>query len=188
MSDSFNSNGLSGTNDDFCENNLGAVAVDTGGKWKWKGGKSGQYDDFGRLYGSPVNAPPPVPTAPPAAPPPAAAPMPPPPPTGYYPPPAYPPASGYYPPPAPAGPPIPPPPTGFFLDPMTGQYVNSQTGQTIPTSVPPASTPAPAPAPAAPADAAPASSSMFSSIPAWGYVAGAAVLALAFYLGGAKRK
>lgn len=52
-----------GTCEDFGLCGLGAVAVDTGGKWKWKGGKSGQFDDYGRLYGSPVN-PPPAPPSP----------------------------------------------------------------------------------------------------------------------------
>lgn len=37
----------------------GPVAENQGGKWKWEGGKGGEFDVFGRQYGSPV-----VPAAP----------------------------------------------------------------------------------------------------------------------------
>lgn len=47
-----------GTCEDFglCGLGDGPVAQDTGGKWKWKGGKAGQRDIYGREYGSPVYA------------------------------------------------------------------------------------------------------------------------------------
>lgn len=48
----------------LCGLGQGPIAQDTGGKWKWKGGKSGERDMYGRLYGSPVEAP--APSYPPA--------------------------------------------------------------------------------------------------------------------------
>lgn len=179
MSDDFNDNGLSGDSADFDDNGLSAVAVDTGGKWKWSGGKSGQVDDYGRQYGSPVTPQTATPAPPP--PPPAPAPAPAPMPAPYYPP------TGYYPPaPAPQQVPVPPPPTGFYADPASGQYFNPATGQSIPISMPaPSAAPPPAPVEVAPAPAE--KPNFLASIPPWGYAAAAGLVALAFYFGGRKK-